>query len=368
MKRRGSEGREQGKYFSFLKDIDVSPEWESAADECEKRGGVVMVMGGTDTGKSTLCRYLVYYLYSRGHVAALVDLDLGQSHLGPPACLGWGLFPPLYPGDDILFPTGLYFIGRTSPVGVFLEVVVGCRTLVDEAWRWGASHVVVNTCGFIQGSAACRLKRGKVEVLRPRLVLGVERQGELGQLLLALVGDDAGGYLRLPVSERARLRSQEERRTYREGRWRRYFRQGQQLTLGFTAFRWQGLPWGLGQALTTAELRHYQGRLASRVLYGEADGGETFLILAQPPAKDLSGLGEERVRWVSWPSLSFSLTGLLDRNHRTLALGLILPSPWEEQQLSVWTPLPASAAREVRFVRLGTMKVNPEGRELAAEL
>jgi len=346
--------------------MEVLPEWEAAAELVLARGGITMVLGATDTGKSTLCRYLVYYLFSRGRAVALVDLDLGQSHLGPPASLGLGLFPPLYPGEDSIFPSRLYFIGRTSPTGVLVEVLVGCRVLVDQALTSGASHIMVNTCGFIQGPAAFRLKRAKLEILKPKLILGLERREELARLRQALLGADTDKYLGLPVSSRARLRSQEERRLYREARWRRYFQNASPLNLPFSSLGWQGLPWGLGQPLTMTERRYYQVKLGSRVLHGEADGRETSLILAHPPRETAVEAGPE-LYWVSWPSLSYTLTGLLDPAHDTLALGLILPSPWEGQKVTFLTPLSPSQANRVRFVRVGKMKISPEGKELTGE-
>jgi polynucleotide 5'-kinase involved in rRNA processing len=77
--------------FPFLKDLDILPEWEGAALRFLKSDGRAMVFGAPDSGKSTLSRYLVYRAFAAGKPAALVDLDLDQSHLGPPATLGLGL-------------------------------------------------------------------------------------------------------------------------------------------------------------------------------------------------------------------------------------------------------------------------------------
>ena len=68
--------------FPFLENLEVPPEWDAAARGFLKVGGVAMVLGAPDSGKSTLSRYLIYRAYAAGKPAALVDLDLGQSHLG----------------------------------------------------------------------------------------------------------------------------------------------------------------------------------------------------------------------------------------------------------------------------------------------
>ena len=85
-----------------------------------------------------------------------------------------------------------------------------------------------------------------------------------------------------------------------------------------------------------------------------------------PPHLHLSLPEEGRgpVQWLSWPALHFRLVGLLDAAHRTLALGLILPYPWDPEALALWTPLTPASAPRVRFLKAGKMKVSLEGREL----
>jgi polynucleotide 5'-hydroxyl-kinase GRC3/NOL9 len=400
-------------YFPFLAGLEIPPAWEAAAARFVQEGGPVMVLGAPDTGKSTLCRYLVFKAYLKGHQAALVDLDLGQSHLGPPATLGLGLFPPRHPGDDGLQPEGLYFIGRTSPVGSILEVVVGCRVLVDLALSRGYTRVVANTSGLVQGPGALRLKRAQAELLHPTLLLALPRDRELDPLLqglgekaqqtwsdssliplpLAGGGEDGvetgdlfiptltlphqeegkGGILdwpiiRLPVSSRTRRKTPEERRAYREKRFRRYFQEARSLALPWRGLAWEGLPWGHGEPLSAQALEQFRPGLGVRPLYGESQGRRAVLLLAEPPAGRLpenSRQGWERVHWLTWPSHHQRLVGLLDGQRRTLSLGLIIPGPWDPETLALWSPLAPELLPRVRFVKVGQLRLNRRGQELS---
>jgi hypothetical protein len=56
--------------------------------------------------------------------------------------------------------------------------------------------------------------------------------------------------------------------------------------------------------------------------------------------------------------------GLLSAARRTLALGLILPDPGDPDLAAFWTPLPPAAAPQVRFIKVGQLKLNLEGQEL----
>jgi len=350
--------------FPFLKNLDIPQEWDGAARRFLEEGGISLVLGGPGTGKSTLCHYLVYRAYVAGEPVALVDLDLGQSHLGPPGALGLGLFPPRFPGDYGLFPEGLYFIGQTSPVGAVLEVAVGCRILVDEARRRSVDRLVVNTSGLIQGPAACRLKQAEMELLKPNLVLALARDRELMPLLYSLGSGD--NLLDLSVSSRAVMRGPEERRLYREMRFRRYFDKAQGLDLPLSQVVWHGPPLGWGEPLSPADLRRWSATLGEQVLYGVARDTHTVLLLDQPvPCHPPSPPSQERVHLLSRSVLEHHLVGLWDQAHRTLALGLLLPSAWQEGRLRVWTPLPASQSSQVHSLRLGRLKLAPTGREPA---
>jgi polynucleotide 5'-hydroxyl-kinase GRC3/NOL9 len=381
--------------FPFLSDIDIPREWETATNRFVDAGGTTLVLGAPDTGKSTLCRFLVYRVYAAGHRVALVDLDLGQTHLGPPATLGLGLFPPRLPGDGGVFPEAFAFIGQTSPIGAFLEVVVGCRTLVDEAHSRGYFRIVVNTSGFVGGTEAMILKRSQVELLHPALVLGLQRDRELEPLLYGLgvtspallkessltppplvgggweEGEITGGWptLRLPVSSRASRRGLEERRAYREARFRRYFKAAHRLELPWRHVVWEGQPWGQGEPLTPEILAYFQAGLGVAPLYGESRGRRTVLLLPQEPAgRQRENFPEDqpwdRVHWLIWPSLHWRLAGLLDGRHRTLALGLVLPEAWDPKTLALFSPLEEPAMHQVRFLKMGKLRLNLRGQEL----
>jgi polynucleotide 5'-hydroxyl-kinase GRC3/NOL9 len=363
--------------FPFLAHLEILPEWREAARRFLETAGAALVLGAPDTGKSTLSRYLVYRAYAAGEPVGLVDLDLGQSHLGPPASLGLGLFPPLVPGDDSLCPPGLYFLGQTSPLGALMEVVVGCRVLADPAAGAGVKRLVVNTSGFVQGPGALRLKRAEAELLQPSLILALQRDRELEPLLQGLETPTAGALtknsswplLRLPVSSRVSRRDPEARRLYREKRFRRYFQGARPYRLPWEAFTWEGLPLSRERPLPDWRLRQIGQDLGIRVLYGEGQGRRTVLLTEQPPpdpvAVESAGqLDWSQVHWLSWERLQGRLVGLLDGRRRTLALGLIAPAPWDRQVLNLLTPLAPEAAPPVRFVKLGKLRLNLQGQEL----
>ena len=72
--------------------LDVPPEWEAAAAEILERGRcIVLLVGGAGVGKSSFCRYLAETLARRAEVD-VIDADIGQANLGPPATISLARF------------------------------------------------------------------------------------------------------------------------------------------------------------------------------------------------------------------------------------------------------------------------------------
>src|SRR4029450_4824032 len=90
-------------------------------------GGVVMLIGGLDSGKSTLAKTIAGAGLLEGRTVGYVDSDLGQKTVGPPAAVTMRM---LRTGVDLepaamAKPDALSFVGSTSPQGQLLPLVGG---------------------------------------------------------------------------------------------------------------------------------------------------------------------------------------------------------------------------------------------------
>ena len=74
-------------------DDDRSPvvdEQLRAVIDAAAGAAVVVVIGESDTGKTTLVTALANAAFARGFGVGIVDADLGQSEIGPPTTIGLG--------------------------------------------------------------------------------------------------------------------------------------------------------------------------------------------------------------------------------------------------------------------------------------
>ena len=160
-------------------------EHEALVDQAARTKHTVLLVGGLDTGKSTLSRQLLETAAAAGRSAAYLDADVGQKSVGPPATISLkhvrslrDLEPESFPVED-----ALAFVGSTTPEGHLLPVVTGLAQLHRRALESGAEFVVVDSSGLVSGVYGQILNYHKVEMLRPDLVVGLQRGEELLPLL-----------------------------------------------------------------------------------------------------------------------------------------------------------------------------------------
>ncbi|NSW54973.1 MAG: hypothetical protein HPY44_03080 [Armatimonadetes bacterium] len=142
----------------------VPGEWSALLEELPDTGRI-MVLGPGDTGKSTLAWWLARELHRRAPRAgqaggvAVVDSDVGQSRIGPPATVGMHVL-----GDR---GCAFYFVGAVSPnrrpASVVRATLTACRDATVRKVAW----TVVDTTGYVTGEVGVAIKTSKIRHLRP---------------------------------------------------------------------------------------------------------------------------------------------------------------------------------------------------------
>jgi polynucleotide 5'-hydroxyl-kinase GRC3/NOL9 len=205
--------------------MDIIPEekWKNLARVLGK--DTVLIIGHTDSGKSTLARYLLGELVGRGLTTALVDADIGQSSLGLPGTIAMRVFRSPEDLSDFTFGS-IRFVGTFTPALCIREMIDGTAGMARAAKEEGAQAVLVDTTGLVKGEFGLALKTGKVRALHPRHVIAIEAADEMAHLLPRLRGVILH---RLKPSRFVRQRSREARVRYRNEKLARYFSRSRAL-------------------------------------------------------------------------------------------------------------------------------------------
>jgi polynucleotide 5'-hydroxyl-kinase GRC3/NOL9 len=182
--------------------------------------GVCLILGGVDTGKTTLAAALAKEL-AENRPVGIIDADIGQSHIGPPTTVGWAVVDKPDVDFSQLTAKGISFVGDVTPVRHLLQltaaIVQGMR-LVSKS----TDLIIIDTPGFIRGSAAAALWWTVQQILKPNLIVAVQRYDELSAILAGLT--PAGchfEHIRAPAE--IPTKSPQERRCYRQSQFSKYF-------------------------------------------------------------------------------------------------------------------------------------------------
>lgn len=179
----------------------------------------IIVIGGIDTGKTTLIEQLADTLSS--FKTGIVDLDVGQSHIGPPTTIGWAKLEGKFPGWENLRVKGIYFVGSTSPYGRLLPMLCGAKILTEEAER-KCEKVILDTTGMITGPGI-GLKHSLIDLIQPQIIISLEKERELTPILSPFFKIESVKIYRLPSPPQVVPKSYEKRKSYREEKFKKYF-------------------------------------------------------------------------------------------------------------------------------------------------
>lgn len=192
--------------------------WKGVIDTIrDSRPKRVMLVGATDTGKSTLATYISNVAVADGLGVGMVDSDIGQGDIAPPACIGSCMVREQVLDLRDLEADEYYFIGRLTPVGAEDHLIVGVTYLINNLKS--ADMVIVNTDGYV-GEPGLRYKARMAEYIGADLVVVLgESDGSMMDALRArVVHVDAPSNIQKRRDERVARRIEQYRRFLAGGR------------------------------------------------------------------------------------------------------------------------------------------------------
>ncbi len=267
-----------------------------------KRTGIVMVVGGADSGKSGFCTYLANRLMTDGCRVAILDEDLGQSDIGPPSTVAYATLTK--PVTDLfdLVPESVFFVGATSPVSVQDKTVEAVCTLRNEVLRRNnIDYLIVNTDGWIMGDEARLFKSRLASELIPGIVFCLETPSEIPSSCPSL-GDALAGFRQERVDSPVLVRERdvESRRSLRE--------------LGFAKY--------LEKArIKVVQLSHIKIEERKAQMLVAQGGAEDLLVALYDAQKHFLGIGV--VRAVDYRRRAIKIFTAVDQNPAFITFGSV---------------------------------------------
>jgi polynucleotide 5'-hydroxyl-kinase GRC3/NOL9 len=256
-----------------------------------------------------------------------------------------------------------YFVGDKNPSGHFLDMILGTKSMVEEALRIGADVILINTTGMVHGSPARTLKEKKIEAVSPDILTALQRNSEIEHLLLPL--KDRFNILRLPVPEKMKSTSRRERIALRGFSMRKHVKDV--MKLSFSLDRIVFKETFLGTGIVKRRLRCELSKiLKSEVLYVEE--ASDLLVIVVKGFYSIEGariLREEygkEVKIAKIDLLERLILGLLDNDERLIDIGILESIDFQNRKMIV-----SSSIRDekvVKYVKLGYLRIDERGNEI----
>jgi polynucleotide 5'-hydroxyl-kinase GRC3/NOL9 len=228
---------EFGESATYLEidDTTIPKSWFEAANTFQKSNNKkLLIIGSTDTGKSTLCTFLVNHILKFKQNVALLDADIGQSDLGPPGTLGLSVINKPYIESDNLNIDSMIFIGKTSPTSVTEKVINGISKLENSVQK--GTPIVINTDGWILDTEAIAYKLRMIRQLDPNITIILSEGKDLYNIF-----ENNLPFMRIQVPKFIKTRGREDRKKIREYRYKKYLRNAIHTNFSLNGITMEGL-------------------------------------------------------------------------------------------------------------------------------
>lgn len=252
--------------------------WKTSLDSLADHRGVIVVLGPTDTGKTTWVAELVRR--SDLEEIIIVSGDPGQVTFGAPGLLSAARWDPAVESLADLQPDRCYFIGKSTPSGRFLQMIHGLTILTKWA-RNRAGLVIVDTDGYVSGGAAREYKRLLLSHLSPcdAILLGDDPVLDPIHHWAKSQNTIETHTVKPPIG--AETKTMADRNRYRKKMMNTWFQNAEVRTVPLEEHRIYSQVSGVGRLLSDQELSEISDLLHTRVLHAERTKQWLNVVLAE---------------------------------------------------------------------------------------
>ncbi|MEO7718685.1 MAG: Clp1/GlmU family protein [Capsulimonas sp.] len=336
-------------------------------------GSAVLVIGGVDTGKSTFVRETLLRRFAAGASVGVLDCDLGQGEVGPPATVAAAITP--VPGSAEvrglrqLDPVGAYFVGVNNPIRHVLSLSVGASQMMRLLQKRNPDLILIDSGGHVRGSSARELHRRVAELLQPQVIVAIERGDELDPLVSQFRHLQSPEIWRIAPSPEVGRKTTAARATHRAARFQAALLDFKEIAVPFDDVDLIGTWLGAGVPMQRHLIQFLSTSLQAPIMHAETLPGGALYIVAKREGWDTTELAgiestfkTRSLTIVAAQMFAGLLVGLVDTHGALMDLGTIARIDFERRTLTIRsrTKRPAAIAQ----IWFGRLRLQADGREI----
>ncbi len=310
----------------------------------------IIVLGAMDTGKSFFCTFIGNRLFQFNKKVAIIDCDVGQSDIGPSGSQGLLILdrPVIFLQQER--PDYLYFVGAHSPGLHITYFLAGVKYLVDIALS-KADIVIINTTGWISGDGGRLLKNIKLELVKPDLIVLMQRGNEIEHLVKSYPSEKL--YF-INTKIKTTITNQKERQILREKSVKNYFKNFTDIGLNFDNFIVERAYFKTGTPF------NINTKLKEKILWSEKLENNGLLLVTNIPLSVHSkNLLKKYFNFIiNWTpnEIKGLMVGLCDKNRKCIGVGIIKNIDFINKKLYLRIPLIETS--DIKILQFGSIKYN----------
>jgi len=335
--------------------------WISKVDELLDSGcRSFIVVGPVDAGKTSIAALIANRVIYRGGRVAIVDADVGQADIGPPACVSSATVDKYVFWLRELYAEKIRFIGSIVPQRFEKRIVGAVVDLVWEYRKEGIDHVVVDTDGWISGASALEYKAEMARYADIDAAICIGCEGILVDMFKSYFNALKCGAHLLASPKVKRTRDRDVRRLLRSEAYKRYLGQLHERIVELKTTPVLGTCLFSGRLFGADELKELTAILGVRVVAASETNDTINIVVEQYPRQQaIDELISKKAKHVYVRVVGDEvnvLAGIIGPNGKEEAIGIVKEIDYTNMKMKIVTPYQG----EIKAVILGVIKLSDD--------
>ncbi|MEM3437635.1 MAG: polynucleotide 5'-hydroxyl-kinase [Nitrososphaerales archaeon] len=235
----------------------------------------IIIIGETDSGKSTLTSYLANKALMRGLKTIIIDGDIGQGDLAPPGCIGAILIKnKIYDLRDLEADI-LSFLGFTSPRYVRDLVIERMKKIISRIEEKEYDLCIINTDGYIV-EEGMSYKVDMIKEFKPDIIICFKDTDK--ELFRRLKDFDNNSMVIVADRPEGVVKSSHERIERRLSQYYRFLKDGKDLNVSLNKMKLSFMKDFYEFNPSKIELEEFSHKLSSKIYFAKKTNNNKIIV------------------------------------------------------------------------------------------
>ncbi len=227
--------------------MEIPKSWQKVCEEIITSPGKVLILGRGNVGKTFFTTYLANQGYKAKLKTGVLDMDIGQSNIGPPTTMGIGILEKEVEGLYEIAPKEVYFVGAISPSHPFAQknILFGFKKLMSK--KLDLDLFIIESISYLRDKNFMSLLLSlEMEVISPKYVVILLKPTDIPtnqnneEYLSEKEMEGGGKIFTISAPKGIKSKSPNKRKKFRVESWLRYFKNGKRYLIDKRWDIWEG--------------------------------------------------------------------------------------------------------------------------------